>query len=109
MKFLTKKATSTILAENITYKKNVGENNKKLKNLLITEQFNFCAYTEKYLEPLDSVEVEHFNPSLKYHDNYYNYYAVVRNANLYKQDEKYVGAAYFKSLFFKTWKVMSKE
>lgn len=103
MKFLSKNSTSLILANKITYKKDAGENNKKLKELLIQEQSNFCAYTEKYLEPLDSVEVEHFNSTLKYKDNYYNYYAVIRNANLYKQDEKYIGASFFESLFFQNY------
>ena len=68
--------------------------------MLVQEQLNFCAYTEKYLQPLDSIEVEHFNPSLKNNDNYFNYYAVIRNANLYKQDEKYANALFFQSLFF---------
>jgi hypothetical protein len=100
MKFLSKNAESIILAQNLTYKKNAAENNKNLKELLVQEQINFCAYTEKCLEPLDSIEVEHFNSSLKYKDDYYNYYAVIRNANLYKQDEKYANASFFQNLFF---------
>jgi len=100
MKFLSKHAASNILTQKLTYKKNADENNRKLKELLVQEQCNFCAYTEKYLEPLDSIEVEHLNSSLKYKDDYYNYYAVIRNANLYKQDEKYVDASFLDSLFF---------
>ncbi len=100
MKFLSKKEQSVILEQNITYRKNAQESNKHLKESLMLEQFNFCAYTEKYLGLLDSIEVEHFDSSKKYYDNYYNYYAVIRNANLYKQDEKYRGASFFDSLFF---------
>jgi hypothetical protein len=100
MKFLSKRADSAILTQKITYKRNAGENNKKLRELLLKEQSNFCAYTEKFIDPLDSSEVEHFNSSLKYKDNYYNYYAVIRNANLYKQDEKYANSTFFQTLFF---------
>jgi len=107
MKFLSKYAASDILTLELTYKKNASENNRKLKELLVQEQCNFCAYTEKYLDPLDSVEVEHLNSSLKYRDDYYNYYAVIRNANLYKQDEKYVGASFLNSLFFQNAETFS--
>lgn len=99
MKFLCKKADSTVLEEALVYGGN-SVHNKRIRELLIAEQFNFCAYTEKNLQPLDSVEVEHFNSALKYNDNYYNYYAVIRNANLYKRDEKYQGASFFENLFF---------
>ena len=97
MKFLSKNAVSVILDKGIVYRKG---NNEELRNLLLLEQKNFCAYTEKYVENLDSVEVEHFNSSIKYKDDYYNYYAVVRKANLYKKDELYKNAPFFDSLFF---------
>ena len=61
---------------------------------MISEQKNFCAYTEKYLKPLDSPEVEHFNSKIKYQDDYYNYYAVLRAANLYKQDDESSDSGY---------------
>lgn len=99
MKFLSKNANSDILAANLTYTHN-SNLNSILKVRLSAEQYNFCAYTEKYLQPLDSVEIEHLNSAIKYNDNYYNYYAVIRNANLYKKDELYVGAPFFDSLFF---------
>jgi hypothetical protein len=102
MKFLNKNQDSVILKEGLTYKENAAENNRKLNELLRVEQKNFCAYTEKYMESLDSVEVEHFDSSKKYSDNYYNYYAVLRKANEYKikKDKNYVGAPFFESLFF---------
>ncbi len=100
MKFIFKDSNSQILKENITYKKNYNENNKKLLDMLIKEQKNFCAYTEKYISNLETVEVEHFNSSKKYNDDYYNYYAVLRKANLYKKDEKYKNATFFTNLFF---------
>jgi hypothetical protein len=100
MKFLTKHLNSAILQRNLVYRKTNPLKNKQLKEELLKEQFNFCAYTEKYIQELDASEVEHFNSSIKNKDDYYNYYAVIRNANLYKQDEKYMGAIFFKTLFF---------
>ena len=102
MKFLSKREDSAILKLGLTYNKNASENNRKLNELLLAEQKNFCAYTEKYIGPLDSVEVEHLNSSKKYNDDYYNYYTVLRKANEYKikKDKKYVGATFFDSLFF---------
>lgn len=100
MKFLVKRKNSEILKASLKYKKNAGKKNKELREKLLEEQFNFCAYTEKSLEKLDSAEVEHFNSEIKYQDDYFNYYAVIRDANLRKKDEKYKGAIFFKTLFF---------
>jgi hypothetical protein len=100
MKFLSKKPDSKILNEAIVYKTN-GDNSI-LRGLLINEQKNYCAYTEKYLHPLDQVDVEHFDSTKKKteNDNYYNYYAVITTANKYKKDEIYKGATFFTNLFF---------
>lgn len=102
MKFLSKHTDSKILIENFVYKKNSPKNNKKLKEMLLNEQKNFCAYTEKYISELDSIEVEHFNSSKKYNDDYFNYYAVVRKSNEYKikKDKIYLNNNFFSSLFF---------
>ena len=98
MKFLTKNPNSDIHTEGLTYLRNA--NNTALRNRLLSEQKNFCAYTEKYVQDLDSVEVEHFNASLKYNDNYFNYYAVLRRPNLYKKDEAFRNHPFFNTLFF---------
>jgi hypothetical protein len=100
MKFLTKRADSSILAQNLTYKKGQGGNNEKLRDALLSEQKNFCAYSERYIKNTDSPEVEHFNAEKKYADDYYNYYTVIRWANQSKEDEKYKGNSFFTSLFF---------
>jgi hypothetical protein len=100
MKFLSKKADSKILEQAIVYK--VSGDNKMLRNLLIEEQFNYCAYTEKYLQPLEQVDVEHFDASKKgtANDDYYNYYAVITTANKYKKDKQYGGATFFQNRFY---------
>ncbi len=100
MQFLVKSSQSEILQKKLTYRKNSSKNNATLKKALLEEQKNFCAYTERYIQPLDATEVEHFDSSKKYKDDYYNYYAVLRSANLYKKDEKYVQAGFLESLFF---------
>lgn len=106
MKFLEKRNDSEILQNKIAYKNNNAENNRELKQLLINEQHCFCAYTERYMSLTDSIEVEHFNQTLKgIAENYYNYYAVFRFANINKKDKEYRKSAenklsFFGSLFF---------
>jgi hypothetical protein len=100
MKFLSKKSDSKILKKGIVYK--MGGDNTKLRKFLIEEQYNYCAYTEKYLHPLEQVDVEHFDSSKKgtTEDDYYNYYAVITTANKYKKDVKYRGASFFQNKFY---------
>lgn len=100
MKFLTKTKESEIYKGGLTY--TVGKNNSSLRAMLLKEQKNFCAYSEKFIEGLDSEEVEHFNPALKGNDDYFNYYAAVRDCNLHnkKTYSKYKTASFFTSLFF---------
>ncbi len=102
MKLLGKTPNSEIIAEGLTYQENRSRNNKRLLELLLSEQRNFCAYTEKYVQGLDSTEVEHFNSAIKYWDDYYNYYAVLRKANEYKikKDNTYRNAGFLDNLFF---------
>ncbi|MDX2249636.1 MAG: hypothetical protein SF052_22830 [Bacteroidia bacterium] len=100
MKFLTKNKDSAVLQQGLTYQKDKSKNNQRLREMLISEQKNFCAYTEKYLNGMDTVDVEHFDSSLKYKDDYFNYYAVLSKANQYKKDEKYKDAPFFKNRFF---------
>lgn len=100
MKFLGKTENSLVLKEELTYKAGQTGNNKRIKELLLQEQKNFCAYTEKYIQKMDACEIEHFNASKKYADNYYNYYAVLRSANLFKKDVEYADASFFQTLFF---------
>lgn len=82
------------------YLKNDAKNNASLRGALLKEQCGFCAYTEKFVESLDAVEVEHLDASLKFNDDYFNYYAVLRKPNLYKKDEKYKAASFLKNRFF---------
>ncbi|MDD5306575.1 MAG: hypothetical protein PHU25_04565 [Deltaproteobacteria bacterium] len=100
MKFLSKNTGSAILAEGICYDRN--GHNTRLRDMLLAEQCGFCAYTEKRVDGLDSVDVEHFDKTKKGDDDYFNYYAVLHGANLRKRgkEERHAGAAFFASLFF---------
>ena len=101
MKFLTKIPDSQIRVDDLTYQK--GVSNSELRLRLLDEQKNFCAYTEKYIEPgIDTSEVEHFNPSLKYNDDYFNYYTTLRSANERKirKYKEYQNALFFATRFF---------
>lgn len=100
MKFLAKNINSDIYTNELTYKS--GADNSFLKLKLLNEQQNFCAYTEKYIQSNDSTEVEHFNPSKKDADNYFNYYTTLRSANERKISKYniYKDAAFFNDLFF---------
>jgi hypothetical protein len=100
MKFLSKNPNSDILKKGLIYQENKAANNKLLREELLKEQKNFCAYTEKYIQELDATEVEHFNPHLKYHDDYYNYYAVIRKPNQYKNNQISPNSEFFTSRFF---------
>ncbi len=103
MKFLVKSDQSPILTEGLVYKEKATVNN------LLKEQRGFCAYTEQRLNgpdgeriALHSVEVEHLDAAKKYSDDYYNYYAVIRDANSRKiaRDHKYGGASFLEDRFF---------
>ena len=100
MKFLTKNPQSPILTDGLTYQENKAKNNAILRDRLVKEQKHFCAYTERYIKGLDSPEVEHFDSSKKYRDDYFNYFAVLRKPNLYKKDEQYKNHTFFQTLFF---------
>lgn len=109
MKFFGKKPGSKILKEGLVYKKNSAASNSKIKEILIGEQFNFCAYTEKYFDNLDSIDVEHFNSYIKGSDDYYNYYAVLHKPNLiFKQDKKYRNSIFFQTKFYQDQHQLNK-
>ncbi len=104
MKFLSKNNTSEIFVNKLVYRSK--KDNSFLNLKLLNEQKNFCAYTEKYIQGNDSTEVEHFNPSLKENDDYFNYYSVLRSANVRKIEKYkiYKDCPFFQTLFFRSKK-----
>jgi hypothetical protein len=102
MKFLPKNSQSNILLEGLTYKKGNTDKNRILRERLLHEQKQFCAYTEEYITATGSDDVEHFDRTKKGNDNYFNYYATTHRANKEKsrKDNQFTGAAFFQSLFF---------
>lgn len=84
MKRIIKNPASKVIADNIYYKKG---NNKTLRDILLNEQKWFCAYTEEYIGQNDAVDIEHFNPNLKYQieDSYQNWFMIKHKPNNLKR------------------------
>lgn len=84
MRRVFKNPNSEIVIQKILYKKG---NNKKLASILLKEQKSFCAYTEEYIGTNDAVDIEHFNPNLKYleTDSYENWFMVKHKPNNLKR------------------------
>ena len=85
MKFLRKTKASLILQKGWRY----AAHARQIRLELMREQGGFCAYTEKYLEEIDSVDVEHFDHRLKNDeaDSYWNWYAVLHFINQKKRND----------------------
>ena len=84
MKRIIKNPDSEIITKKIIYK---NGDNKNLGKLLLKEQKRFCAYTEEYIGINDAVDIEHFNPNLKFkpEDSYYNWFMVKHKPNNIKR------------------------
>ncbi len=84
MKRIIKDSNSEIIQKKIIYKKG---SNKELSKVLLKEQKNFCAYTEEYIGINDAVDIEHFNPNLKFtdKDSYDNWFMVKHKPNNLKR------------------------
>jgi hypothetical protein len=82
MKFLPKQPAAVAAFDHLSY----PNDRAKAKDALMRLQHGFCAYSERYLMPLDSVEVEHFDPRLKHteSDGIQNWHAVIRWMNAHK-------------------------
>lgn len=82
MNFLRKESAQ--IAENAALQ--YPKDRNKAVEVLISLQKGFCAYSERYLKPLDSVELEHFDPRKKNNaaDGFANWHAVIRWMNAHK-------------------------
>ncbi len=82
MKRIVKNKNSEILKLNLSYSKD-SKKNKKIREILEKEQDRYCAYTETKIDATFSVDIEHFNPKLKYtdKDSYKNWFAVSHKWN----------------------------
>jgi hypothetical protein len=109
MQYLSKLTDSKIVTENLTYRKTTERG--KIRDILIQEQSEFCAYSEVYIRSVDEVHIEHFDPRLKntINDNYQNWYGVLAkmNTNRPKKIEPYLPILHpssedlFKRIFYK--------
>jgi len=89
MRKAVKYINSKIIEENLKYISENSTNNKKIKEILLREQKNFCAYTDEYLSITDPGEIDHFNPKLKNtsEDNYNNWFVVKQQWNKQKSNK----------------------
>jgi hypothetical protein len=82
MNFLPKDSAKTERYSGLRYPQDRDEAVRALTAL----QKGYCAYSERYLKPLDSVELEHFDPREKNteEDGFKNWHAVIRWMNAHK-------------------------
>lgn len=87
MKRIIKNPISEIISKNLIYKSN--SDNSLLGKILLSEQKNFCAYTEEYIGINDANDIEHFNPNLKDEltDSYGNWFKVKHKPNNKKRSK----------------------
>lgn len=85
MRYLRKIPDSKIVQEGWHYR--TSSHRPHIRRELLREQQGYCAYTERYVEPLDSCDIEHFDNRLKgqSEDDYWNWYAVHHWANMQKR------------------------
>jgi hypothetical protein len=81
MKYLAKDPQSLIVSACWSY--STKSHRSKIRQQLLAEQRYFCAYTERYVAPIDACDIEHFDDRLKNTDAdcYWNWYAVHRWGN----------------------------
>ncbi len=82
MKFLEKHTDSKIITGNLKYS-NISDRNK-IRKILLSEQKEFCAYSEEFFKNADGKEIEHFFPKNEYPqkiDEYKNIYLVKEHIN----------------------------
>jgi hypothetical protein len=91
MRRVNKDPKSQILALKLKYIEGNSANNKRIADILFTEQLQFCAYTDEHLSRTDARDIEHFNPSLKGTDNdgYANWFLVKHQWNKEKSYKWY--------------------
>jgi len=85
MRYLNKTELSKVIEQDWQY--STRSHRLKIRAALLEEQKNFCAYTERYIAPVDACDIEHFDDRLKNSeaDDYWNWYAVHHWINMHKR------------------------
>ncbi|MEL7005816.1 MAG: hypothetical protein AAFN93_24270, partial [Bacteroidota bacterium] len=75
MRYLGKRKDSKVIQAAWRYE--ITKHRPKIRHELLNEQKGFCAYSERYVDPMDACDVEHFDPRKKGTtvDDYWNWYA----------------------------------
>ena len=84
MRYLKKQAESSLSYSELSYDR--ASDRYKIRELLLTEQNRFCAYSERHVHNTDNCDIEHFDPRRKStdKDDYWNWYAVLSWMNSHK-------------------------
>ena len=84
MRYLGKRKDSKVIQAAWRYE--ITKHRPQIRHELLNEQKGFCAYSERYVDPMDACDVEHFDPRKKGTtvDDYWNWYAVHHNVNMSK-------------------------
>lgn len=87
MRRINKNSKSEILNKDLQYTNQ--SRRTEIRDILISEQNNYCAYTDFFISEAVSIDIDHFNPELKdtNKDNYYNWFAVSTKYNRKKSDK----------------------
>lgn len=85
MRYLRKFQQSEIIKQGWRYA--TQHHRLQIRTELLKEQNNFCAYTERYITPIDACDIEHFDNRKKNtdEDSYWNWYAVHHWINMRKR------------------------
>ena len=83
MRKALKDINSKIITDGLKYIPKNSNNNRKIAEVLLKEQKDFCAYTDEYISRTDAKDIEHFDPTLKdtVADNYSNWFVVKHQWN----------------------------
>ncbi len=89
MRRAVKHPTSEIITQKLNYIPSNSANNKRIADILLSEQKMFCAYTDEYISRTDAKDIEHFNPTLKDtdQDSYHNWFIVKHQWNKEKSEK----------------------
>ncbi len=84
MRYLIKQADLSLSYSDLSYDR--ASDRPKIRQLLLSEQSRYCAYSERYVHNTDSCDIEHFDPRLKstVDDDYWNWYSVLSWMNSHK-------------------------
>jgi hypothetical protein len=89
MRRIIKKSNLEILKLGLKYSATNTKKNQLIREILESEQYGFCAYTEDRLSATLARDIDHFDPTLKNtpQDGYENWFAISTKLNREKSNK----------------------